>query len=198
MNAKKDDLSILAFSGSLRQGSYNTRLLHHVGDLLGQRHRLQITTVDLKDFSLPIYDGDIEAERGLPEAASEFRDLMQPHRLLLIACPEYNRSIPGGLKNLIDWVSRPIPKAAPGIDFFRGKQAALMSTAGQFGGLMSCDHLRTVLSALGVSVLPTSLHIPYAAQVFAETAPAFSAAQRQAVDRFIETITATMITHASN
>ncbi|GAB3927127.1 NAD(P)H-dependent FMN reductase [Kribbella albertanoniae] len=98
------DVKILAISGSLRAGSLNTALLR-----AAQKHAPAGVTIELYDglAELPYYNGDLDTEENLPVQARELRELITAADGVLIATPEYNYSIPGGLKNAIDWASRP-------------------------------------------------------------------------------------------
>jgi chromate reductase len=99
-----NDLNILGISGSLRAGSLNTALLRSA-----QKHAPAGLTISLYDglAGLPYYDGDLDTPENLPAEVKDLRDRIHAADGLLIATPEYNYSIPGGLKNLIDWASRP-------------------------------------------------------------------------------------------
>ena len=97
---------ILAFAGSTRKDSFNKKLVK----ITGEAARLagaQVTYLDLRDLPMPLYDGDLEAEQGIPQNARKLKALMLSHDGLLISAPEYNSSISGVLKNAIDWASRP-------------------------------------------------------------------------------------------
>ncbi|MGW6277885.1 NADPH-dependent FMN reductase [Kribbella sp. NPDC055071] len=98
------DLNILGISGSLRAGSLNTALLRSA-----QKHAPSGMTISLYDglADLPYYNSDLDTEENLPIQVNDLRDRIRAADGLLIATPEYNYSIPGGLKNLIDWASRP-------------------------------------------------------------------------------------------
>ncbi|AEI64711.1 NADPH-dependent FMN reductase [Corallococcus macrosporus] len=150
---------ILAISGSLRTGSFNRKLL----DLAVAHARslgADVDVVDLKALALPVYDGDVEA-KALPAPVEELRERLGKAQGLLIASPEYNSSIPGGLKNAIDWVSRP-----PG-RLFQDKWVAMMgATPGGFGTARMQPHLRQVMSSVGSHVLPTQVHMARAGDAF--------------------------------
>lgn len=156
---------ILAFAGSLRKGSYNKKLIKIAAD--GAKEAgADVTLVDLADFPMPIYDGDLEDREGLPPKALEFKKLMLENDGLLIASPEYNSSISAALKNAIDWVSRPQPNEEDLI-VFKNKVACLMSASpGYFGGARGLVHLRSILGNIRVLVLPEQLVIPNAHQAF--------------------------------
>ena len=160
--------TILAFSGSSRKGSWNSRLLKVVCQY-AESAGAGVTTVDLRDLRLPIYDGDIEVESGLPRQAIEFRKLIHGHRSMLIACPEYNGSVSPLLKNTLDWCSRPVD-GQDGLAPFRGKHIAVVSASlGPFGRLRALGHLRGILSKMGAIVLADELSIPSAHQAFSDS-----------------------------
>jgi chromate reductase len=130
-----NDLHILGFSGSLRQGSYNTGLLRAAQELLPDRVALQLFDI----APIPLYNGDVE-DRGFPAPVARFKERLAAADALLIAAPEYNYSIPGVLKNAIDWASRP-PDTSP----LSGKPVALMGASiGTMGTARSQYHLRQV------------------------------------------------------
>ena len=152
-------MKILAFAGALRAGSLNRKLLAVALESL--RGQAEVDELDLRSIPMPPYDGDIEANEGLPENALAFKQRIAAAQGLLIVSPEYNNSIPGTLKNVIDWASRP-----PG-NPFRGKVALLMGASpGQFGAVRGVLALRQVLNALAVVVLPGTVQIAHADQAF--------------------------------
>lgn len=155
---------ILAFAGSLRADSFNRKLLRTGVEGL-QAAGAEVTVVDLREYPMPLYDGDVEAA-GFPEHALKLKRLFLEHQGLLIASPEYNRSPSGVLKNTIDWVSRPSAGEKP-LACFADKVAALVSTSpGPFGGMRGLMHLREILSHVNVLVLPNQVTIPKAADAF--------------------------------
>jgi NAD(P)H-dependent FMN reductase len=160
-----DQPGILAFAGSTRADSFNKKMVCIAAD--GARAAgVQVTLVDLRDYAMPLYDGDLEAAEGLPAAAQAFKQLMIAHDGFLIAAPEYNSSISAVLKNTIDWVSRPVP-GEPRLVAFQDKVAALMSAAaGGFGGVRSLAHVRTILGNIGVVVLPEQVTLSQAMRAF--------------------------------
>ncbi|MFU8816583.1 MAG: NADPH-dependent FMN reductase, partial [Pseudomonadales bacterium] len=107
-----------------------------------------------------VYDGDLEAEQGVPDNALQLKTLFKAHRGLLIATPEYNTSISGVLKNTIDWVTRPVPNE-PFLACFNGHVAALLSASlGPMGGIRAQAHLRQILGGIGVTVIPEHWGVP--------------------------------------
>ncbi len=154
-------MRILAFAGAFRAGSYNRKLLGVAVEAL--RGKAELDLLDLKDVPMPIYDGDSETKDGLPEGARLFKQRIAEADALLISTPEYNHSIPGGLKNAIDWASRP-----PG-NPFKGKVALLIGASpGPFGAVRAILTLRQVLTALFALVIPQVVTVPRADQAFDE------------------------------
>jgi chromate reductase len=125
-------ISILGFAGSLRKGSYNRALLRTALDLVPEGAKLEILDLD----GIPVYNQDLEPQR--PQKVIEFKAKIKAADALLIVTPEYNYSIPGVLKNAIDWASRP-----PTDNVFQGKPVAIMSAStGMLGGARAQYHLR--------------------------------------------------------
>ncbi len=156
---------ILALAGSLRAGSYNRRALAVAAD--GARDSgADVTEIDLRDFSLPVYDADLESASGLPTAAIALKERFRAAEGLLFASPEYNSAISGTLKNVFDWVSRPAPGEKP-LACFKGKVAALCAAStGALGGIRGLASVRVVLGNLGVVLLPDQVALPKAAEAF--------------------------------
>ena len=159
---------ILALSGSSRKASFNTQLVKaaaHAAQAAGG----DVTFVDLGDYDIPLYNGDLEESQGLPVDVQTLKSLFAAHDGLLLACPEYNSSITPLLKNTIDWVSRPAPGEAP-LAAFKGKVAALLAASpGGFGGMRGLVHVRSILGNMGVIVLPDQLAVPRAHEAFDAT-----------------------------
>jgi chromate reductase len=137
-------MRILGIPGSLRAGSYNRALLQAARELAPVG--MEIVDFDLRE--LPFYDGDVEAA-GDPEPATAFKEAIRSADALLIATPEYNRSIPGVLKNAVDWASRP-PLGSP----LAGKPVAIMgASTGRGGTSRAQEHLRAALEFSRADVL---------------------------------------------
>ena len=158
---------ILALAGSLRKASLNRRLLHAAADA-ARAAGGEVTVLDLADYSLPIYDGDLEARDGLPDNALRLKALFKEHQALMIASPEYNSSLPAALKNAIDWISREW-QGESGLVPFQGKVGLIMGASdGSLGGMRMLPHLRQILNALGVHVLPAQVSVANADRAFLE------------------------------
>lgn len=158
---------ILAFAGSTRVQSFNKKLAAAAAKG-AENAGAKVTLIDLRDYPMPLYDGDLEVAEGLPEKARELRELFLSHNALIIASPEYNGSYSAVLKNAIDWVSRKQEGEVP-LACFKGKVALLVAASpGALGGLRSLRHLQSLLMGIQVIVLPEQKAIPNAGNVFGE------------------------------
>lgn len=175
-----ETVSILALAGSARKDSFNKRLVlqaAHGAKTAGAK----VTFIDLKDYPLPIYDGDLEESEGLPENVNKLKALFKSHQGFLIASPEYNGSITALLKNTIDWVSRPV-EGEPPLAAFKGKIASLMSASpGGLGGLRGLVHARAILGNIGCVVLPDQMAVGQAFKAFDDTGELVDKAQQESV-----------------
>lgn len=159
---------LLAFAGSLRAASFNRRLIPVLADG-GRAAGATVTLIELRDFPLPVYDGDIEAD-GMPDNVRALQDMLAAHDGLLISTPEYNGSIPALLKNTLDWISRPLPDGRSGTTLFADKAAGIVSASpGPLGGLRALLVLRDALSKLGLIVVPQQVAVGQAADKLPDT-----------------------------
>jgi chromate reductase, NAD(P)H dehydrogenase (quinone) len=135
--------TIIGLSGSLRRGSFNSALLRAARDAAPDDLRIEIAS--LRD--VPLYDGDLEAERGVPPAVQALKDQIASADGLLLATPEYNASLPGVFKNAIDWLSRPPADIAK---VFGDRPVAIMgATPGPGGTILAQAAWLQVLRTLG-------------------------------------------------
>jgi chromate reductase, NAD(P)H dehydrogenase (quinone) len=149
---------ILVLAGSARLDSIHRKLARQTVEALRDAG-VEATLADLRDFPMPIYDGDLEAGEGLPPGARALKELARRHDGFAIASPEYNGSFPALLKNALDWISRPEPGDRP-LEVFRGKVAAILSASpGPGGGRRGLRQLRQLLEMMSVSVVPRELAI---------------------------------------
>ena len=140
-----DSYDILAISGSLRAASFNTHLLRAVASRAPETLRFDIIT----PRGVPLYDGDVEERDGIPAIVEELKERVRAADALVIATPEYNFSVPGVLKNMIDWLSR--GERQP----FNGKHIGVMgASTGPVGTARSQYHLRMTLQGLYAVVMP--------------------------------------------
>jgi NAD(P)H-dependent FMN reductase len=151
---------ILAFAGSARRESLNRKLLAIAVPAVREAGA-EVTLIDLNEYALPLYHGDIEDAQGMPEAAGKLVALIVEHHGLLIASPEYNASITPLLKNTIDWCTRADDNP------FVGKTAAVISASpGIHGGVRSSQMVRALLTHLGTHVVPAQCSVPAADEAF--------------------------------
>lgn len=135
---------LLAIPGSLRRGSYNAALLRNAAELAPADVSVELATL----HGIPLYDGDLEARDGIPEAVTALKERIAAADGLIIATPEYNNGIPGVLKNAIDWISRPPADQAR---VLRDRPVALVgATPGGFGTVLAQTAWLPVLRALGL------------------------------------------------
>ncbi len=172
-------MRLVGISGSLRRGSYNTALLGAAAAELPEGAEL-VRLSELALRLLPFYDETLDARDGVP-AALALRRTIESADAVLIATPEYNGSISGVLKNLLDWASRPYPG-----NCLLGKPVGVIgASTGYFGGVWAQGDLRRVLKVIGAQVLDAELSVPAAHAAFAEDGglrdPAHTAALRTVV-----------------
>lgn len=161
-------VKILAFAGSTRKDSYNKKLVK-IACKGAEELGAHVTYIDLHDYPLPLYDGDLEAEYGLPKNAIRLKALMREHDGFLISSPEYNSSISGVLKNVIDWTTRKELPEERDLVCYKNKVAMIMSASPSYlGGLRGLVTLRSILGNIGVLVLPEQHSIAIAHEAFDE------------------------------
>jgi len=157
---------ILAFAGSTRTESFNKRLVK-IAAAGAMEGGADVTVIDLRDYAMPLYDGDLEQQQGIPSNARKLKDLMLSHQGFLISAPEYNSSISGVLKNTIDWTSRQSDGEAP-LACYKNKVVGIMSASpGGLGGLRGLVHVRAILENIGALVIPDQIAISKAHEAFA-------------------------------
>jgi chromate reductase len=153
-------LRLLAFAASLRRGSFNRKLLTQAVPI-ARAAGAEIDLAEFAEFTMPLFDADLEEAQGFPPGAEALARRIRGSDGLFIASPEYNYSLPGTLKNAIDWVSRmrPVP--------LRGKSAFLMATSrGMVGGIRGLWQLRIPLEGNGVVIYPDMFSLPHGASAF--------------------------------
>lgn len=158
-------MRLMFFAGSARKGSHNKKLAR-LGQKIAEANGIESTFVDLADYHMPIYHGDLEDEEGVPERAHAFKALLGEYDGVMIVTPEYNAGIPPLLKNTLDWVSR--VQSEP--DVFRTRVFAISGASpGYYGAMRSLLQLRETLAVgLGATVIPQQLALPAALKAFAD------------------------------
>lgn len=157
-------MKILVFAGSLRKESLNKKFAAEAARRLVETPNMSVASADLQSLNLPVYDGDLETASGVPQGAKALAEKILAADALVVSTPEYNGSIPGGLKNAIDWLSRLKPVA------LAGKPLLLLAASpGALGGVRSLWHTRVPFEVLGAHVFPEMLGLPRAHEAFDET-----------------------------
>jgi chromate reductase, NAD(P)H dehydrogenase (quinone) len=153
--------TLIGIAGSLRTGSYNAALLRAAAESVPAGTTVEITSIK----TIPLYDGDLERERGIPAPVAALKDAIAAANGLLLVTPEYNNSMPGVLKNAVDWLSRP----ADDIErVFGNKAVAIMgATPGRGGTRLGQNAWLPVLRTLGTRAWSgEQLYVAGAARVF--------------------------------
>ena len=179
--SEQGPVRILGFAGSVRAESFNKKLVR-IALRGAEEAGAKVTFVDLRDYPLPLYDGDEEAERGLPENAARLGDILRENDGLLIASPEYNGFLSPLFKNTIDWLSRS-PEAQPDLSGYQNKVAAIMAASpGPLGGLRGLRSVRELLTNVGVTVLPNQITVRSAFKAFEDSGELKDEAQAERVE----------------
>ncbi len=172
----------LTLSGSIRKGSYNVILQHHVGGKLREAG-VEVTDVDLHDFRMPIFDEDLEPDQ-VPAAAGVLAEMFGKADIIFIASPENNSGTTALIKNTIDWLSR--QKHGQWRHAVFGIGAV---SSGKYGGVVGIQHLRDSLAKLGALVAPTLLGIGPAEGAFDNDGVPTEDGVRRKVDQLVRELT---------
>ncbi len=176
-----EPITIFGFAGSLRKGSYNKALLRTALQLLPKDAKLEIFDLE----GIPLFNQDLEKQ--MPEKVKEFKAKIKGADAILIATPEYNYSMPGVLKNAIDWASRPY-----GDNSFEGKSVAIMSASpGMFGGARAQYHLRQTFVFLDMHpVNKPEVMVPFAHEKVNEQGIIVDETTREKIKDLLESLDA--------
>jgi chromate reductase len=172
----------LTLSGSIRRGSYNVMLQHHVGRKL-RAAGCEVTDLDLADFAMPVFNEDLEADHT-PEAASRLAQLFAAADIVFIASPENNSGTTALIKNTVDWVSR--QKHGQWRHAVWGIGAV---SSGKYGGVVGIQHLRDSLGKLGALLAPTLLGIGPAEGAFDASGDPIEPGIQRKVDQLVRELT---------
>src|SRR5262245_14222491 len=154
-------MQLVAFAAAFRKDSFNRKLVR-LAAAAAERAGASVEVADFHEFAMPLYDGDVEAASGVPAGAQRLRDRIAAADAFMISSPEYNFSMPGTLKNAIDWVSR-----IPGPPVWRGKPGLLLSASpSQVGGNRALWAVRVPLECLGAHLHPEMFSLAQAHQAF--------------------------------
>ena len=180
MTSSTPELKVLVFAASLRAGSLNKKLAELAASV-ATANGATVDVASMRDFDVPSYDGDAETGGGIPAGAQELRRRLIANDAFIIAAPEYNASMPGALKNTLDWVSRLQPQP------FNGRQALLLSASPSMaGGNRGLWSLRIPLEHLGARVYPDMFSLAQAHKAFGADGRIADVTLQQRFDRTIE------------
>ena len=174
-------MRIIGVSGSLRRGSFNTALLRAAAGLMPENSGLEIMSI----AAIPLYNADVEVENGIPKAVTELKDAIAAADGLLIVTPEYNNSMPGVLKNAVDWLSRPDADIKR---VFGGRRVAIIGASpGRFGTILSQNAWLPVMRTLGANLWTGDrLLVSNARSVFSEDGALVDDDIRKRLERFLQ------------
>jgi NAD(P)H-dependent FMN reductase len=179
-NGARHPIKVLVFAASLRQGSINERLATLAATVAAQKGGV-VDRATMQDFDCPSYDQDVESDGGPPPGAQRLRECLVTADAFIIVSPEYNASVPGVLKNTIDWASRFRPQP------FNGRQGLLMSASpSMIGGNRGLWALRIPLEHLGARVYPDMFSLAQAHEAFADDGRIANATLQQRFEATIE------------
>ena len=150
---------ILFLAGSARKESINKKLAQLAANM-AEISGAEVTVIDLNDYDMPLYNGDLEMLEGIPDNAKRLKQIFINHDGFFISSPEYNGSYSALLKNTIDWLSRPHEEHEASLVAYKGKVAALGAVSpGGLGGLRGLVPLRMLLGNIGVTVIPSQMAV---------------------------------------
>jgi chromate reductase, NAD(P)H dehydrogenase (quinone) len=182
-------MRLLFFAGSIREGSFNRKLAslaHHIAAANG----IEAVLAELKDYPMPLYNGDLEAKEGPPEQSRAFKALLSEYQGVFIASPEYNSSVTPLLKNTLDWVTRVREKGETGLEVFRSRVFAISGASpGYYGTMRGLLHLRQILDiGMGATVIPQQIAVPRAMDAFEQDGSLKDKAQQTLCKRVVEAL----------
>ena len=161
-------LKVLVFAASLRAGSLN-RKLAALAARVAEQNGVTVEHTSMREFDVPSFDGDVESAQGPPAGAQELRRRLMDNDAFIVSSPEYNGSMPPLLKNTIDWVSRVSKDGGRPLKAYPGRVVAICSSSeGHFAGIRSANHLRAVLSHIGMEVIAPQVSVPRGGEAFDE------------------------------
>lgn len=185
-------IKLLFLAGSAREDSINKKLARAACNIAIEHQNVEATFIDLKDYPMPIYDGDLENKAGLPEQAISLKKLFIESDGIFIASPEYNSGYSALLKNTIDWLSRPHEENEAPLIAFKGKTAGLAATSpGGLGGIRGLVTLRMLLGNIGMHVVPSQAAIGNGFKAFNEDGSLADESQKKMLEGVVNQLVKT-------
>ena len=192
-------IKLLFMSGSTREQSFNKKLARFATNYCQFDAGVEADFIDLKDYPMPIYNGDDEDRYGLPENAVLLKKRFAEANGFFISSPEYNSSISALLKNTIDWISRTHIANEKPLIAFQDKVCAISSISpGGLGGLRGLVSLRMILGNIGVHVIPSQVAIGSAFKAFDENNNLVDGAQKEMLEMVLNQFILTSKKHAKS
>ncbi len=158
-------MRVLAFAASHRAESLNRQLLNIAASRLEKQNDIDLSVIEYSALETPVFNQDQVEKEGLPATADRIHDVFDAADALLIASPEYNWSVPGSLKNLVDWLSLYTPSPIAGKPIF-----LMCATPSERGGVVGLSHLKTVLESIEALVFPKTFGLGNAATMLSDDA----------------------------
>ena len=187
MSHQAKSIKLLAFAGSLRKDSLNKKLVR-AWQQIASAEGIEVTLIELNDYELPIYNGDIESE-SVPKAVRELQHLFAQHDGFLMVTPEYNGAVPAVVKNTLDWMSRPLENGDSGITVMKGKVCGIAAASpGALGGLRALLALRDQLAKLSLWVAPSQFALSKANDAFHDNGELKSEDAKQALAKIAKEV----------
>lgn len=188
---------ILFFAGSNGGHSINAKLAQQAAKIAADIGA-DATLLDLKDYELPLYCSDLEAEKGIPDNAVTLKEMFMAHDGVFIASPEYNSSFSPLLKNTIDWISRVRGEGEPMLPAYKGKVYAIGSTSpGALGGIRGLVPLRMLLGNIGITVVPSQIAVGGSGDAFDESGALVNERQLKMLTKVVKELVDTSALYAA-
>lgn len=179
-------LKLLVFSGSIRKDSCNKKLSSHAAKIAASMGA-DVTYIDLTNYPMPIYNGDLEENKGIPKNGQKIKKMFLESDGIIISSPEYNSSFSPLLKNTLDWISRPEESDPIYLVAFRQKPFLLLSASpGELGGLRGLVALRSILNNIFAYAFPEQMCLSNAYEAFDESGAFFDKKKDKQLSQLVE------------
>jgi chromate reductase, NAD(P)H dehydrogenase (quinone) len=182
-------VKIIVFAGSLRAGSLNKKFAHQAAEL-AKAGGAEVEYIDLRDYPLPVYDGDIES-KGHPHELIELKKKFMTADAFIISTPEYESMVPGALKNVLDWMSRAENKEDKKPELIDKPVLTLSASPGYYGAIRAMTQLRALLLHMKMIVLPETMALPDAGNAFDENGHLKDAKKKDQLEAYVKKLIST-------